>query len=284
LSASRPAIELRAARLAIKGAAGAYRQQRAHSFLEAARSTNGKPIFVVCLPKSASTFLALVLAAATGRRTVPAMPSFGRREQEFDAFSTLALRDRAVVLQSHTRYSQATRYFLQEVGTPPVLIVRDLFDSLISLWDHLRNEGPEVPVALVHRRDLLRDDAEMLDFLVDIVAVWYVQFFAGWMRGAASGAINVLVLDYETVTADPALAIESVCRHIGDPTPPMAVISQSIEHARLAKPRFNQGTSGRGARFGPERLARVERLAAFYPDVDFSPIGIGRQPSTQGRR
>jgi len=278
LSPSNAAIELGAARLAIKGALGAYRKQRAHSFLEAARSANGKPILVVCLPKSASTFFALALAAVTGRRMIPAMPSFGRREQEFDAFATLALRDRAVVLRSHTRYSDATRYFLQELRTPPVLIVRDLFDSLISLWDHLRDDGPAVPVALVDRRDLLRDDAEMLDFLVDVAAVWYVQFFAGWMRGAASGATNLLVLEYETVTAEPALAIESVCRHIGDPTPPMAATAQSIEDVRLAKPRFNQGTSGRGARFGRERVARVERLAAFYPDVDFSPIGIGRQP------
>jgi hypothetical protein len=57
-------------------------------------------------------------------------------------------------------------------------------------------------------------------------------------------------------------------------------MSRSIEDARDAKPRFNQGKSGRGARFGEERLARVERLAAFYPDVDFSPIGIARQAST----
>jgi hypothetical protein len=160
-----------------------------------------------------------------------------------------------------------------------VLIVRDLFDSLISLWDHMRDEGPDVPVALVDRRDLLRDDAEMLDFLVDVVAVWYVQFFAGWLRGAASGAVNLLVLDYETVTTDPVSAIEAVCRHIGDPTPSLAVMSQSVEQVRLTKPRFNQGTSGRGGRFGRERLARVERLAAFYPDIDFSRIGIGGQPS-----
>jgi hypothetical protein len=257
---------------------GAYRQQRAHPLLEAARSAKGKPIVVVCLPKSASTFFALSLAAATGRRMVPAVPWFERREQEYDVFGTLALRDRAVVLHSHTRYSSATRYFLQQIGTPPVLIVRDLLDSLISLWDHLHDDGPGVPVALVHRRDLQRDDAEMLDFLVDIAAVWYVQFFAGWMR-AAMGGIDLLVLDYETVTGDTALAIESVCRHVGERIPPMAVISRCIEDVRLAKPRFNQGTSGRGARFGPERLARVERLAAFYPDVDFSPIGIGKQPS-----
>jgi hypothetical protein len=279
LSPSSVATELRAARLAIKGAVGAYRQQRAHPLLEAARSANGKPIFVVCLPKSASTFFALSLAAATGRRMIPAVPSFDRREQEYDAFGTLALRDRAVVLHSHTRFSSATRYFLREVGTPPVLIVRDLLDSLISLWDHLRDDGPGVPVALVDQRDLLRDDAEMLDFLVDIAAVWYVQFFAGWMR-AARGGINVLVLDYETVTSNTPLAIESVCRHIGDPTPPRAVISQCINDVRLAKPRFNQGTSGRGVRFGRERLARVKRLAAFYPDVDFSPIGIGKHTST----
>jgi hypothetical protein len=276
LSASGPAVEFRAARLAIKGAVGAYRQQRAHSFLEAAHSRNGKPIFVVCLPKSASTFFSLALAGATGRRTVPAMPAFGRREQEFDAFSTLALLDRAVVLQSHTRYSGATRDLLRQAGTPPVLIVRDLFDSLISLWDHLHDDGPEVPVALVAPRDLLRDDAEMLDFLVDVVAVWHLQFFAGWTRAATNGAINLLVLDYETVTANTAFAIESVCRHIGEPTPPVAAISESVERVRRCKPRFNQGTSGRGARFGRERVARVQRLAAFYPDVDFSPIGVHR--------
>ena len=284
LSLSSAVTEVRAARLAIKGAVGAYRQQRKHSFLDAARSASGKPIFVVCLPKSASTFLALALAGATGRRTIPAVPSGGLREQEFDAFGTLALRDRAVVLQSHTRYSKATRYFLQEVGTPPVLVVRDLLDSLISLWDHMRDEDPHVPVALVDRRDLLRDDAEMLDFLADVAAVWYVQFFAGWMRGAASGAVDLLMLDYETVTADPASAIESVCRHIGDPMPPMAAIARSLEQVRLSKPRFNQGTSGRGAQFGPERLARVERLAAFYPDVDFSRIGIGGQSQVGASR
>jgi hypothetical protein len=276
LSASRLAIELRAARLAVRGAAGAYRRQRTHSFLEAARGASGKPICVVCLPKSGSTFFSLALATATGRRTVPAVPYGGRREQEFDAFATLAMRDRAVVLQSHTRYSRATRYFLREIGTPPVLIVRDLYDSLISLWDHMGNEDPHVPVALVDPGDLLRDDGEMLDFLVDVAAVWYLQFFAGWMRGAASGDIKLLVLDYETVTADPALAIESVCRHIGEPAPSAEAISQAVGRVRLAKPRFNQGTSGRGARFGRERVARVERLAAFYPDVDFSPLGVGR--------
>lgn len=278
-SLSNAAIELRAARLAIKGAVGAYRQQRGNSLREAARSPSGKPIFVLCLPKSASTFFCLALAAATGRRTVPAVPAFGRREQEFDAFATLALRDRAVVLQSHTRFSAATRYFLRQIGTPPVLVVRNLYDSLISLWDHMRNEDPGVPVALVDRRDLVRDDDEMLDFLVDVAAAWYVQFFAGWMRAAAS-EVDLLVLDYETVTADTALAIESVCRHVGDPTPPTPVIAQSIEEARDANPRFNEGTSGRGARFGDERSARVERLAAFYPDVDFSPIGIAGQVST----
>jgi hypothetical protein len=160
-----------------------------------------------------------------------------------------------------------------------VLVVRNLYDSLISLWDHLLDDGPAVPVALVDRRDLGRDDAQMLDFLVDVAAAWYVQFFAGWMRAAAS-EVDLLVLDYETVTADTALAIESVCRHVGDPTPPTPVMSRSIEHARDAKLRFNRGTSGRGARLGEERLARVERLAAFYPDVDFSPIGIARQAST----
>jgi hypothetical protein len=276
---SNAAVELRAARLALKGAVGAYRQQRAPSLLEAARSPRGRPVFLLCLPKSASTFFALALAAATGRRTVPAMPSFGRREQEYDAFATLAVRDRAVVLQSHTRFSAATRHFLREVGTPPILVVRNLYDSLISLWDHMRDDGPGVPMALVDQRDLLRDDAEMLDFLVDIAAVWYVQFFAGWMR-AATREVDLLVLDYQTVIADTATAIASVCRHVGDPIPPMPVISESIEAVRLSKPRFNQGTSGRGARFGKERRARVERLAAFYPDVDFSPLGIAGRVST----
>lgn len=273
LSPSSVAVELRAARLAIQGAVGAYRQQRASVLRHAACSPRGRPIFVLCLPKSASTFFSFALAAATGRRPVPAVPAFGRREQEFDAFTTLALRDRAVVLQSHTRYSAATGYFLRQIGTPPVLLVRNVYDSLISLWDHMRDEDPEMPIALVDGRDLGRDEDQMLDFLVDIAAAWYVQFFAGWMRAAAS-ELDLLLLDYTTVTANTSLAIESVCRHVGDPTPAAPMISRSIEEAREANPRFNQGTDGRGSRLGEERQARVERLAAFYPDVDFSPIGI----------
>jgi Sulfotransferase domain len=249
-------------------------------FLKAARSGKGTPIFVVCFPKSASTFFALALAAATGRRTVPAVPSFGRREQEFDIFATLALRDRAVVLQSHTRYSEATRHLIQEVGTPPVLIVRDLFDCLISLWDHMRDEGPDVPVALVEPRDLLRDDESMLDLLTDIAAPWYLQFYAGWMRAAANGAISLLVLDYEHVTADVPAAIESVCRHLGEPIAHATRFPGLLERVERAKPRFNRGVRGRGARFGVDRMNRVARLAGNYPDVDFSRIGVRTQSAS----
>jgi hypothetical protein len=279
LSPSKVAIELRTARLAVQGAMGAYRLQRRSPLRQAARSPHGKPIFVLCLPKSASTFFSHAVALATGRTNVLSMPVYGRREQEFDALATLAVRDRAVVLQSHTRFSVATRFFLAQAGTPPVLLVRNLYDSLISLWDHLLYEETDVPVALVAPHDLDREDAEMLDFLIDIVAPWYVQFFAGWMR-AAESEVDLLVLDYEAVTADTAGAIESVCRHVGDPMPTTQVMSRALETARNVKVRFNQGTTGRGASFGEERRARVERLAAFYPDVDFSPIGIARQLST----
>ncbi len=234
----------------------------------------------MCFPKSASTFFAYAVGAATGRRVVPAVPFFGRREQEFDTFATLALRNRSVVLQSHTRYSAATDQLLQEVGTSPVLIVRDLFDCLMSLWDHMCKEGPDVPVALVEDRDLLRDDESMLDFLTDVAAPWYIQFYAGWMRAAASNAVDLLVLSYEHITEDTARAIELVCRHVGEPFGLAAASLARVEEVARAKPRFNQGVRGRGARFGPERMARVARLAAYYADVDFSPIGVRSESST----
>jgi hypothetical protein len=271
-------LELRAARLAIPGAMGAYRLQRRGLLRTAARSPRGKPVFVLAPPKSASTFFSHAVALATGRTNVLAMPSYGRREHEFDALGTLAMRNRAVVLQSATRFSAATRELLGQTGTPPVLLVRDIYDSLISLWDHLLYVETDIPLALVHPHDLDRDDAQMLDFLIDIVAPWYVQFYAGWMR--AESQVDLLVLDYETVTAETARAIESVCRHVGDPIPSTEVMSRALDEAREKKVRFNQGRSGRGARFGEERRARVERLAAYYPDVDFSPIGIAGQSST----
>lgn len=276
LSPSKVEHELRAARLAIHGAMGAYWLERRGLLRQASQSPRGKPLFVLAPPKSASTFFSHVMALATGRTNGLAMPSYGRREHEFDALGTLAMRNRAVVLQSATRFSAATRYFLAQTGTRPVLLKRNVYDSLISLWDHLLKVETDIPLALVHPHDLDRDDAQMLDFLVDIVAPWYVQFYAGWMRAAESEEVDLLVLDYETVTAETAEAIELVCRHVGDPIPAAETMSQALEEARGAKVRFNQGKSGRGERFGDERRARVERLAAYYPDVDFSPIGIAR--------
>ncbi len=225
-------------------------------------------LFIAAAPKSGSTFFAAALAEATGF-----LPYFlgasHLNEQDLYLPRLLDAWSLDIVCAQHVRATRPNLALLSDFSIRPVVLVRDLGDSLVSLRDHLERETPITPIFEADERFLSRSREAQLDALVDLVAPWYLAFHAGWARAP----IETLLLTYETVIADPA---EAVARAAAFARVPLKCApEQALARVQRSKTRYNRGRAGRGAaQLSKAQWARLARLAAHYEGVDFSPLGI----------
>lgn len=250
---------------------------------------NARAVLVACMPKSGSTFLSAVLANLPGYRREHFVPAYHRREQELDeeeiqraftATQTLRLafdhgelrsphRPRAFVAQHHVKHNIGTQALIDAYGIVPVCLVRDIHDIVVSLRDHVVRDSTDMAVAFVDEAMVGWESERMYDFLVDMAVPWYLHFYVSWFR-----ADHKLLVTYEDLIADPHREVRRIVKFGRLPWNAEGV-AEAVEKAAGMDVRKNVGTVGRGAALGPELRARIRHYCGYYPDVDFSPIGIG---------
>jgi hypothetical protein len=182
------------------------------------------------------------------------------------------------VSQMHVRYSDPTAKILATHGIRPVVLVRNIFDVIVSLRDHLSDTAPYMAMAYVSEEMRSWPAEKMYSFLADMAVPWYLNFFVCW-----SGCDDKLLLTYEALTADPKKTLREVAAFAGIAATE-ADIESAISRATNSDTRKNVAVAGRGQAMLPSDIKeRIAKLAAYYPDIDFSAIGLrGKQDNQLG--
>ncbi len=241
-------------------------------------SRDGRMIVVSSMPKSGSTFLTRSIAAVTGYEHSYLACSYGNVDQEIYLPKVIDAYGRGTVTQQHFKANDHNLELLKFYGIRPVVLVRNLFDVLVSVRDHLVNENlHNLPGAHVPDRLLDLSVERQIDFIVDLIAPWYIGYIASWARAEANG-FPFLWMSYEDAVADWPGAVSQVLSFYGITRPRDAVVSavESVRQGPQKKNRFNRGIVGRGSTILSSRQReRVIRLTEYYC-CDFSRIGIER--------
>lgn len=233
----------------------------------------GKQLFIACFPKSGSTLLKKVLGEATGFGEAHFVSAYGQNEQDIYLPSLLDGARHDLVIQQHCRATGPNLHLLQAFGIRPIILVRNIFDVLLSLKEFF--DGGAFADSFFANYRLLSEE-QRYALVVDDQAPWYMSFFAGWQRAVASGQIDGLWLTYGGFIADPRGTIEAILKFqgiAGDSTR----IARALEllGRKHGDTRFNRGVAGRGsAAFSGAQVEQIRRIAAYHPDVDFSLIGL----------
>ena len=227
-------------------------------------------------PKAAGTYLRSAAIAAINGQLVRTTHAQGGRDASFYLPTFLLYYAgghpaRPLVTHVHMQALPANRHFIAALGLKPVIMLRAIPDMLASYADML-DYDPQSPDNWLNIRlplDYATLDAERKgDFLIDMMAPWYVSYFATWMEFAAESR-DVLVLDYDEFRADPATVLMRLLAHSGSPRDreqcQVALDGVWSERDSL---RYNQGISGRGrSRFTSQQIARLERQLDYYPGL-----------------
>lgn len=240
----------------------------------------GRHVFVACAPKSGSTFLKNLLLGVTGFRDMFSTWAALQNEQELDLPQLVHLAAENTVTQQHCRATEGNIQLMQAFGIRPVVLVRNIFDTAMSLRDFY--DGGFIYSTFFEREYWVElTPEEKIDLLIDHVLPWYMQFLASWQRVAREGRLEVFWLTYEELTADPPAALSRVLGFYGlqaKPEDMQRVVSTRGGDRRGN--RFNQGVSGRGeAGLSASQKARILALARHFPQTDFSAFGLVANPA-----
>jgi hypothetical protein len=234
----------------------------------------GKHIFIACVPKSASTFLKNLLVYVTGYRELFTVYAAGQAEHEIYLPTLREMAHVNTVTQQHCRASDANIHLMQGFGIRPVVLVRNIFDAVMSLLDFY-NRGAFQTSYFRADWPALNEDTK-IDLLIENVIPWYFQFVASWDLAEKQKRIELQWLTYEELVLDKPAAVLKVLRFYGLGAPRRGVekrIKQIESEER--KIRFNKGVAGRGKLgLNQQQQDRIRRLAQYHPSTDFGRIGL----------
>jgi len=226
-------------------------------------------ILLACMPKSGSTFLSTAIGNLAGFRNGSFIPAYDRREQELDDRYIRKWRfsgHRAVIAQQHVRFSQPTQGLIKRFDMKTVVLIRDLFDVIVSIRDHFRHDVTTSPMAFFNERHRTLDDRQLEEAIARLEMPWYINFYMSWRE-----ANGVVWVNYEDLARDPHASIEKILDSCGLSVCDTAV-ERAIEMARHGKTRFNRGITGRGGSLAPETRKIVLDALKFYPEARNDPF------------
>ena len=199
-------------------------------------------IFVACFPKSGSTYLCKALEALTSFQAGFVAEHGKHNDQDISARRLRRLKSSSVI-QQHAKGTCNNVRLLAERRLRPIVHVRNIFDVVVSLYDHLKREDDRVPTGYVHREYWTSSHAEQLDYLIQVHLPWYFNFLVSWHE--ASEKLPVFVSTYERLMADRTLLLQEIAGFyslsVSDEQ-----ISRAIESADGQSTRRNRAIVGRG--------------------------------------
>lgn len=234
----------------------------------------GKHIFIACAPKSGSTFLKNVLVAVTKFRPIFSVFAALQNEHDLDLPIWLKFGTENTVTQQHCRASEANIQLMQAFGIKPIILVRNIYDTVVSLRDFYRTGFTET--TYFNRDDFDKFGEErQADLIIDNVLPWYFQFIASWRRAEADNRLEVRWLKYTELIDNKCGTVEQLLKFYGlwaERVTIEQVIAATEADAR--RNRFNKGVIGRGSTLTAQQKKRIARLAEYYPSADFTCIGL----------
>lgn len=247
-----------------------------------------KGVLIACMPKSGSTFLSALVANLPGYRREHLVPSYDRREQELseplireaylatdvlreayvNGTVTASFRPRGFVAQHHVRHSIETQRLIEAYDLVPVVLVRNIYDIVVSLNDHVVKSSPYTAAAWVDESMINWPEERMHEFLVNMALPWYFNFYVSWWR-----ADHKMLVTYEDLIRRPRKVVADIAK-FGWLGWNAASFEEVLERAGGEDTRMNVGGAGRGRVLSEDLRQRIHKFCSYYPDVDFEPIGV----------
>lgn len=231
-------------------------------------------ICIACFPKSGSTFLARSLESALDFKFLH-YAYMGDSEHDITESMLIDTLHSNTVTHLHMTATSNNQLMISRYNLKLVVQVRNIFDCIISLRDHIIDQAKVWPMALVEEEFMSWDEKDQYDFLIDNFMPWYMKFYVSWYK--ASQNQPVYWLKYEDLMEDKYATISNLLIYHKVKFEGKKLEEVLYSNVRLKKEdfRYNVGISGRGKeKLNNIQIERIVKFTKYYPSINFQRIGI----------
>ena len=149
-----------------------------------------------------------------------------------------------------------------------IVLTRNIFDTIISIKDHLRKSSTIAPMAYIPTSLLNLDESDLEFALAELLSPWFFNFYVSW-----SNYHSKLHVTYEEMVENKEDFFGKILNYCG-------YNSKEIFNKgdffilKNKKDRFNKGLVGRGEQLDSRAKDYILKISRYYPDTDLSLMGL----------
>jgi len=243
-----------------------------NNFVEMQRSSFDY-VLLACMPKSGSTYMRRIFGSFPEFSEVNFVPGYGQREQELCEYTMYKTVEgaKSCIAQQHVRYSSETGKIINKFDLKVIVLVRNIFDVIISIYDHWSNESTVGPLGTIPENWIYWQKETAYEFIIDMIIPWYFNFYVSWLTCPIKH--NIVFINYDNFMDNKPKVINDICLGLKINTGDTNIEKISVE-TENKNTRKNIGEAGRGAVLPEGVKEKVRRMSAYYDGIDFSSIGL----------
>jgi hypothetical protein len=234
-------------------------------------------VFLAFPPKAAGTFLRHAAVHATGGDVLRVVYAQGDRDAQpylptFMAYYAGGFCPGPMVTHVHMQAFPANTSFVEAFGICPVISIRNIPDMLASYWDMLEGGDRGLPMGInctIPQDFRTISPDRRADFMIDVVAPWYVGYYATWLQYDQNNPGAILTVRYSEFLKNPAETLGSILEASRLPTP-LTRCQDAIDAVWTERRshRFNRGIEGRSHQyFAAHHIERISKMLSYYPST-----------------
>jgi hypothetical protein len=234
-----------------------------------------KHIFITCTPKSGSTYLLRLLESLLSYEVEIFIAGFDRTEQDIFEPKIIENLKKNTVTHQHTRCTDNNIRLLNKHDIKPVILTRNIFESVISMRNHmiLEPENSWWPMGYVDHNFYKLPIEKQYDFVIDLIIPWYINFYVSWQKYKDKDAL--LWITYDELFANKMETLKKVLVYYGinkNVTPEDILYHE--EKIKEVTRKTNQNKLGDKVNLTQEQLNKITKFTEYYPDINFNLLGI----------
>lgn len=237
-------------------------------------------ILLACMPKAASRRVLAMVQEHPEMEHILLNETDSNLVESLDTFNFLIQHNQSWISHHHVHCALTLPQKLKRFSVKTVVLTRNLYDICVSVRDHMQTASDSNSlVMLAHITTNTREfgfwsEQQQFDFIINMVVPWYIKFYVSWQTFPRLHDYHPIWIDYDQVINNPEEILTGIFKFGGLEFTAQQV-NEIVQKVDLDRPNFNVGKAGRGADLlSDEQKARIKELCSYYPEIDFSPIGI----------
>jgi hypothetical protein len=227
---------------------------------------NRKHIFITCSPKSGSTYLLQLLSKILDYEIEIFIPAFDRTEQNVFEAAIIKNRKRNTVTHQHTKCTKHNLKILDKYSIKPIVLTRDIYQSVISMRNHMLNE-PENSwwsMAYVDENFYSLSPMKQLDFVIDLIVPWYINFYVSWFEHSQTN--NILWITYSSLLKDKINTIKKILEYYDIEA---FVDDEVLKNAENLIEGKTRKTRKNNIELSQTQKVKIDSYFEYYPNINF---------------